>query len=131
MPWLTVQGIPGVEVRVRVNTAYGRKVIDRLLISGDEIDSTTIKGIRLGRILAGLCALSATGRRQLTRPDGTDPDAFYELVAQAYREALTTTSAPALAMAEEAGVPVGTAHRWIREARRRSFLPPARRGRVG
>ncbi len=37
----------------------------------------------------------------------------------------------AVVLAKEADVPVGTVHRWILEARRRGFLPPARQGRAG
>lgn len=70
-------------------------------------------------------------RKPLERPDGRDPDAFSRLVATAYTEAVAETSAPAVALAAEADVPVGTVHRWIREARRRGHLPPARRGRAG
>lgn len=70
-------------------------------------------------------------RRQLTRPDGVDPDEFYQAVASAYGGYAVQSNAPAKLIATEAGVPVGTAHRWIREARRRGFLPPARKGRAG
>jgi hypothetical protein len=70
-------------------------------------------------------------RAPLTRPDGKDPDAFYERVAEAYREMVLTHRNVAVALAEEAKVPVGTVHRWVLEARRRKFLPPARQGRVG
>jgi hypothetical protein len=71
------------------------------------------------------------GRDRLTRPDGTDPERFYRLVAEAYREYAEETRAVAHRIAEEADVPVTTAHRWIREARARGFLPPGRKGRVG
>jgi transposase-like protein len=70
-------------------------------------------------------------RRQLTRPDPADPEEFYRLVATAYGEYAAESNAPAKGIAEEAGVPVTTVHRWIREARRRGFLPPARKGRAG
>ena len=70
-------------------------------------------------------------RRQLTRPDGLDPDEFYQAVASAYGAYAVQSNAPAKLIATEADVPVGTAHRWIREARRRGFLPPARKGRAG
>lgn len=70
-------------------------------------------------------------RKRLTRPDGADPDEFYPLVARAYFEYAPKTRAPAKEIAAEAGVPVATAHRWIREARRRGFLPPARKGKAG
>lgn len=71
-------------------------------------------------------------RTPLSRPDGSDPDAFYEQVAVAYRDVVQTTPKVAKVLAKEAGgVPVGTVHRWIMEARRRGFLPPARQGRAG
>jgi hypothetical protein len=76
-------------------------------------------------------------REPLTRPDGNDPDAFYEQVAEAYRDVVQTTPKVAKVLAEEASaatgtkVPVGTVHRWILEARRRGFLPTARQGRAG
>lgn len=70
-------------------------------------------------------------RQPLRRPDGTDPGGFYRQVADAYRAVAGTTSRPAKLLAEEAGVPVPTVHRWIHEARRRELLPPARKGRAG
>jgi hypothetical protein len=70
-------------------------------------------------------------RKPLTRPDGSDPDAFYRQVADAYREVLQTNRKVAVVLAEEAKVPVGTVHRWVLEARRRGFLLPARQGRAG
>lgn len=70
-------------------------------------------------------------RPRLTRPDGATPDEFYPRVAAAYSQYALRTTAPAKEMAAEAGVPTTTAHRWIREARRRGFLPPARKGKAG
>jgi hypothetical protein len=69
-------------------------------------------------------------RPALTRPDGTDPEGFSRRVAQAYKEAVVTTSTPAKVLAAEAGVPVTTVHRWIRDARRLGLLEPARKGRA-
>ncbi|MGH3872064.1 MAG: hypothetical protein ACRDSR_11220 [Pseudonocardiaceae bacterium] len=70
-------------------------------------------------------------RSRLTRPEVTGPDEFYVSVAAAYAEHAPRTRAPAKKIASEAGVPITTAHRWIREARRRGFLPPAQRGKAG
>lgn len=70
-------------------------------------------------------------RSQLKRPDGTDPAGFSERVAAAYREYAMQTRAPAIKIAEEAGVPVATVRSWIREARRRGKLPPGRKGKAG
>lgn len=52
-------------------------------------------------------------------------------LSRAYGEYVAESNAPAKEIAGEAGVPVTTVHRWIREARRRGFLPPARKGRAG
>jgi hypothetical protein len=70
-------------------------------------------------------------RPRLTRPDGVPPEEFYPRVAAAYTEYAPQTRAPAKEIATEAEVPVTTAHRWIREARRRGFLPPAMKGKAG
>lgn len=69
-------------------------------------------------------------REALQRPDGTGPEAFYELVSQAYLEYAAESKAPARGIAEEAQVPTTTAHRWVREARRRGYLPEGRKGQV-
>ncbi|MET7431974.1 hypothetical protein ABZT16_23775 [Streptomyces flaveolus] len=74
---------------------------------------------------------SGSKREPLQRPTGTDPNFFYRQVAEAYNDVLRTTSVIAPVLAEEAGVPVATVRRWIQEARRRGFLPPARQGRAG
>ncbi|MFY1589123.1 hypothetical protein ACN267_32225 [Micromonospora sp. WMMD734] len=68
---------------------------------------------------------------KLVRPDGTNPDGFYRLVAAAYVAAVASSGKPAAVIAERSEVPVATVHRWIAEARRRGFLPPARKGRAG
>lgn len=92
----------------------------------DYLDQTELRWVSRSR------AFPATPAREpLTRPDGTDPDAFSRRVAQAYTAAVESTGAPAKALADEAGVPVTTVHRWIREARQRGHLPPARKGRAG
>lgn len=70
-------------------------------------------------------------RPRLTRPEGAVPEEFYPRVAAAYSQYTLMTTAPAKEMAAEAGVPITTVHRWIREARRRGFLTPARKGKAG
>lgn len=167
-------GAGGIHARVR--NRGGRTVITELYVHGDDITSTTVRAIPIGRIeamantpgatvrsredgrtLAGpLVALAAAGRggdvpmselrervpdapaenhraerEPLARPDGSDPAEFSRRVARAYSDAVVKTSKPAKFLADEANVPVGTVHRWIREARQRGFLPPARRGKAG
>ena len=66
----------------------------------------------------------------LARPDRRNPE-FYRQVASAYNAAASRSRRPVAVLAAEAGVPHNTARHWIREARRRGYLPPGRRGRAG
>jgi hypothetical protein len=59
------------------------------------------------------------------------PDQFYAEIAEAYRQLAQTSRRPAGDLAADHGVPVTTAHRWIKEARRRGFLAPGRPGKAG
>jgi hypothetical protein len=59
------------------------------------------------------------------------PDAFYRRLAKLYVDLATVTKKPAADIAEANDVPVTTVHRWIRETRRRGFLPPGSAGTVG
>jgi hypothetical protein len=59
------------------------------------------------------------------------PDSFYQDVADIYQDLTQRSSRPAAELAEANNVPVTTAHRWIKEARRRGFLPPGRPGKTG
>ncbi len=88
---------------------------------------------RIAELPAALAAAltERAARERLSRPVGTFPEDFYPRVAAAYAEYAPRTKAPAKAIATEAGVPVTTAHRWVREARRLGHLPPGRKGKVG
>jgi hypothetical protein len=59
------------------------------------------------------------------------PDVFYRDVADVYLELAQASHRPASEIAAQHGVPVSTAHRWVKEARRRGFLPPGRPGKTG
>jgi hypothetical protein len=59
------------------------------------------------------------------------PDSFYQQVAQDYLDAASVSPRPAVNLAKGAGVPVSTVHGWVKEARRRGFLPPGQKGRRG
>jgi hypothetical protein len=59
------------------------------------------------------------------------PDVFYREVADVYLTYAQASPRPACDLADEHGVPVSTAHRWVKEARRRGFLPPGRPGKSG
>lgn len=58
-------------------------------------------------------------------------DWFYKAVANVYEDLGRITSAPTSTIAEAMGVPVSTAKAWVRKARGKEFLPPARAGKAG
>jgi hypothetical protein len=58
-------------------------------------------------------------------------DVFYQRVAAIYRQKAAQSNRPAVEIANVNGVPVTTVHRWVKEARRRGFLPPGQKGRRG
>lgn len=59
------------------------------------------------------------------------PDSFFYEVALAYSSVSRWSDRPAVEISEAHDVPVSTVHRWIKEARKRGFLPPGRAGKVG
>lgn len=72
-------------------------------------------------------ATSAPGALQ--RPGSRLSDDFLQDVAAKYRELAQRTHKPTLQIAQEAGVPLTTARRWVGAARLRGFLGPGHRGR--
>lgn len=75
-------------------------------------------------------ALARTEPVQRHRTRGR-PDTFYQEVATVYRTYAQTSTGPARDIADQRGVPISTAHRWVKEARRRGFLPPGHPGKIG
>jgi hypothetical protein len=75
-------------------------------------------------------AVQRAHRPDLARLRGR-PDVFYRQVADTYLDLAQASHRPAGEIADSHGVPVSTAHRWVKEARRRGFLPPGRPGKTG
>jgi len=69
--------------------------------------------------------------RPLHVPDAPYGDDFYRQVAAAYSSLASQINRPAAELAEANNRPVTTVHTWIKEARRRGFLPPGHRGKAG
>jgi hypothetical protein len=68
---------------------------------------------------------------KLERPKKRNlPDEFYAQVAGVYRAAVLRGLRPRTAIAEAAGVSGEVAGRWIRQARRRDYLPETEPGKV-
>lgn len=69
-----------------------------------------------------------TSRRVKIPKERRYPDTFYAQVAELYRALVANGERPAPAIAEANGVPVTTVHAWVKEARARGILAPARKG---
>jgi hypothetical protein len=59
------------------------------------------------------------------------PPSFYKQVAVVYTRLAGQSHRPVVELAEANEVPWSTAQRWVKEARRRGFLPPGQKGRRG
>ena len=108
------------------------------------VSAEVLRLIPIGRIEALANNLfhphgTTTGWRDIARlpedllvaPGRSRPDAFYATVASTYRHLVSTTSRPVVELALANDVPRSTAHRWVKEARRRGMLPPGRPGKAG
>ena len=62
---------------------------------------------------------------------GRFPDGFFECVAKAHGELARISDTPTLQLAKENDVPPSTAHRWVKEARRRGLVGPGNESRYG
>ena len=132
------------KVLVRVVEANdGRFHLDGLRIEG-HVSAELLRSVPLGRIEAAANAQlhpgTAPGRakRSVTIPAKLRTggrsgygDAFYDAVARAYQHLAHTSPRPIGELAESNRVPLTTAQRWVREARRRGKLPPGRPGKAG
>jgi hypothetical protein len=69
--------------------------------------------------------------RPLRIPDRPYGDDFYRQVAAAYSALAEQVARPAAELAEVNDVPVSSVHSWVKEARKRGFLGPGRKGKAG
>jgi hypothetical protein len=132
-------------VRVRVaEGGDGRLHVVDLRVEG-VVSAEVLRSIPIGRIEAAANAqLHASAPRARPRRASATiaarlrtnavrgyPDAFYDAVASAYRALATSSPRPVAELAAANGVPVTTAQRWVKEARRRGLLAPGRPGKAG
>ena len=122
----------------------GRLHVSALHLGGP-VSAETLRAIPVGRIEALANALLHPGaaglgwRKQARLPsevlgqkhERARGDEFYETVAKTYRHLSAVTKRPVAELAEANEVPPTTAHRWVKEARRRGMLPPGRPGKAG
>jgi len=122
----------------------GRFHVSRLVIEGSPLSAEHLRSIPLGRIEAAANALfhgdpppvPHTGDAKIAphlRANAVRgyPESFYDAVAGGYRALVASSSRPIADLAEANEVPLTTAQRWVREARRRGKLPPGRPGKSG
>jgi hypothetical protein len=152
--WLYAENGHGdnVYVRFRLNDRGRMEPVELRLEGERPIDSTMLRQLPLTRLenhanwrphevrnptsdpqpLAGApLAPYRRGPELLKIPPGAKPDWFYERLAVAYSNLALRSNRPAVLLAERNEVPVTTVHRWVKEARRRGFLPPGQKGRRG
>lgn len=133
--------VPGVALWAqRRRSELGRWVLTGLLILGDAITAEQLRRVPVAGLenAANLSADSAyTKMREeldrlppLRRAEGMTPEGFSRLVAEHYKVWARYVPHPAAAMAAEWQVKPSTMHTWIREARLRGLLPPAKRGKA-
>jgi hypothetical protein len=153
--WLRVDNGHGdrVNVRFRLNDRGRMEPVELRLETERPIDSTVLRQLPLTMMegwansggrnsllhpaseplppAGSLLAPRRRGSALLKVPPGAKPDWFYERLAAAYSSLALRSNRPAVLLAERNGVPVTTVHRWVKEARRRGFLPPGQKGRRG
>jgi hypothetical protein len=152
--WLYAENGHGdrVNVRFRLNDRGRMEPVELRLEGERPIDSTMLRQLPLTRLeghanyrpdevrnptpdprpLAGVPLVpGGRGAALLKIPPGAKPDWFYERLAVAYSKLALRSNRPAVLLAERNEVPVTTVHRWVKEARRRGFLPPGQKGRRG
>lgn len=142
--WHRKQMLPDVAVFARFSDSpSGRKVLSGLLLlaEGDAIRGETLRKVPIARMenshnltrdyWQGDLGAALKDLPPLRREAGMSPEDFSQLVAKHYEAWATAVPSPAAAIAAEWGVKPATVHSWIREARLRGYLPPARQGRQG
>jgi len=121
--------------------AAGRCHVARLTIEGP-VSAELLRSVPLGRIEAAANALlhddtplglpeAKIDNELRASPARGYSDSFYDAVAGGYRALVAHSSRPIAELANANEVPLTTAQRWVREARRRGKLPPGRSGKSG
>jgi len=138
--WFAWLDDPTIKVRFEPD-AEGRIRIAALQVDGP-VSAGSLRSIPVGRIEAAANAqlhlADATKRPKAKiaaslRSNAVQgyPDAFYDAVASVYRHLAGVSSRPVGEIADANDVPVTTAQRWVKEARRRGLLPPGSPGKAG
>jgi hypothetical protein len=143
----------GLEVQVTFSDEPGRSKITSLTVSA--ADGVTVNALRklplraiertrdrdwksvqrTARKMVGFDALTELKELLARLPAGEHrrvPGRFYELVASVYLAQINAGfRTPSVFMADATGTPLPTVQGWVRRARLRGLLPPARQGTAG
>lgn len=116
----------------------GRWVLAGLLLIDNAITAEMLRAVPVSAVESGQNDQAAEAAREelakltpLQDADRSDPETFSQLVAAHYKLWARAVPTPVASMAAAAGVKSATVHTWVREARLRGLLPPARRGKAG
>jgi hypothetical protein len=114
----------------------GRLVLSAVILIGDAVTTDIVRRVPVVE-LENSVNIGPTGVRDeidklppLQRSPEMSPEDFSRLVARHYTTWARGVPHPVAAMAANAGVKPPTVHTWVREARLRGFLPPAKRGKA-
>lgn len=114
---------------------FGSELRRRVASDGQDVDADTdsflkrmvedrqVPGQRSPGHVAALVGLDPADVVARKKADG-----FYRQVAELFTVLSGQSKHPAVDIAEQNHVPVTTVHRWVKEARRRGYLQPTRRG---
>ncbi len=142
-PWATFDSREPLPLWLQVDEVDGRRVVTGMLVLGDPLTASDLRGIPLGRLENVLNTLTddqgigpvdsdqADPERlpPLVRDPGMRAEDWSRLVAEHYKAWSVRGGKPGAEMARRWGQNRQTVAAWIREARLRGFLPPARRTR--
>lgn len=149
--WVPVDSGGDIRIRARLEERDGRMVVTGLFMSGGHITATQIQNLQLARIEAAATVAmpqggevrtraaddreegirDAVARMVIERSTGQIPDDYFQLVAGCYLAAAVETSNPVALLARESRIPHETLRRWVKEARKRGYLPKGLEGRAG
>lgn len=113
----------------------GRYVLSAVLLVGEAVTTDTLRRVPVVALENSKNITHDTVREEvdklppLQRTPDMSPEDFSRLVALHYMAWARGVPHPVAAMAADAGAKLPTVHTWVREARLRGFLPPAKRGK--
>jgi hypothetical protein len=135
--WEVGTSVPGAGLAAGyTKNEAGRYVLSAVMLVGDAITSELLRKIPVAALENSLNISASDVREEvdklppLRRTPEMTSEGFSRLVAKHYTTWNRGVPHPAGAMAADAGVTIGTVHNWLREARIRKFLPPAKRGKA-